>query len=152
MIRGVFFRIPQTADMKVLSHILRNVHVEKYKWYYIEEQSEVWEDYEGGEFFDKNYYEGNSFLQLIQSENYIIFLKLQAYFDNNGFYDIHTYEDFQNSKCQILILITDSDIVDIYVKEPMIAKDIYQNAKSNNFLDIRYITDSNDDRRKMDVL
>lgn len=152
MIRGVFFIIPEIENRPVLSQILENIHVEKYRWYHIEEQSEVWKDYEGGEFFDKNYYEGNSFLQLIQSEHYVIFLKLQAYFDHNEFYDIHTYEDFQNSKCQILILIADSDIVDIYVKDPMIAKDIYQNAKANNFLDIRYITDSNDNRKKMDVL
>ena len=102
--------------------------------------------------FEKEYYDGKSFLQNIMTEHYIIFLKLQAYFDNVKFSNIHTYKDFQDSDCQLLLLIYDCKSVEIYLKDINNVNLLYESALKNNYTEIGYITSSNDGRTKMDIL
>lgn len=79
-------------------------------------------------------------------------MKLQTYFPKGKFYDIHTYQEFVKSDCQILLLVYDCEFVEIYAKEPVISQALYQNAVLHNYSDVVYITDANDERTKMDVL
>lgn len=151
MIRGVSFKIPQISG-NVLWQMLKCIDVKKYNWYNIINQCEVWENYNGGVSFEKEYYDGKRFLQNIMSEYYIIFLKLQAYFDNGKFSDIHTYKDFQESDCQLLLLIYDCEYVEIYSKDITDLNLLYENALKNNYIEIGYITGNNDGRTKMDIL
>lgn len=151
MIIGVSFKIPQATD-NTLWKILKCVEIPKYKWHNIESQNEVWESFQGGMFFKNELYNGNEFLRCIQSNYYIIFLKLQAYFPDGNFFDIHTYQEFQNSDCQLLLLIADCEFVDIYVKDQTVAKSIYKNAVLNQYGEVEYITEFNNSRTKMDVL
>jgi len=150
MIRGVSFKTIPNSN--ILRQILNCINVEKFCWYNIESQNEVWANHLGGTSIEKNYYNGKSFLQQINSEHFIIFLKLQAYFGNGNFFDIHTYEDFQRSDCQLLLLMYDCNFVDIYAKDQLDIKAIYENALTNNYTEVEYINESNDGRTKMDVL
>ena len=151
MTRGVSFDIPQITGNS-LWQILNCLDVEKYCWYNIDSQNEVWESPHGELFFKKEFYDGEEFLKCIALDHYIIFLKLQAYFDNSNFFDIHTYEEFQKSDCQLLLLINDCEYVEIYAKDQAVIEAIYENALKNNFTKVKYTTESNDGRTKMDVL
>lgn len=150
MIRGVSFKVLPSSN--VLYQVLGCIDIEKYCWHNIDSQNEAWDSPQGALFFEKDYYNGKSFLKHIISKHFIVFLKLQAYFENGIFFDIHTYEDFKRSDCQLLLLIYDCKSVDIYAKDQIIIKDIYENALINNYTEVEYITDSNDGRTKMDVL
>jgi len=155
MNRGVSFRIPQVVG-DVLWQILKCINVENYCWYNLISQNEAW-SYEnnskGNAFFlESDYYDGKSFWQNIHTKYYIIFLKLQAYFENGVFFDIHTYADFLRSDCQLLLLIYDCEYVEIYAKSEKTIKAIFENAIANNYVEIKYITESNDGRTGMDVL
>lgn len=153
MIRGVTFKIPQKKD-NILWKILNCIDVQKYDWYNIESQNESWSyvnDLEERYFLEENYYDGGSFSQEIFEEHYIIALKLQAYLVGMDFFEIHTYEEFQKSTCQILLLIYDCEFVEIYAKEQNVIIAIYDNAQNNNFIEIEYITDANDGRKIMDI-
>lgn len=132
--------------------MLKCIDVKKYNWYNIINQCEVWQNYNGGVSFEKEYYDGKRFLQNIMSEYYIIFLKLQAYFNNGKFSTIHTYKDFQESDCQLLLLIYDCEYVDIYSKDITDLNLLYENALKNNYTETGYITENNDGRTKMDIL
>lgn len=152
IIRGISFRITQTMDNVILWPIFECINVKKYKWYNIASQNEVWSDSFGNNLFDKNYYDGKSFYKQIKLKQYIVFIKLQAYWETGEFGEIHTYEEFLESDCQILLLINDCEFVEIYAKDPIIIESIFTNATTNNYEDIEYITDDNDGRTKMDVL
>ena len=151
MIRGVSFKIPQMAG-NILWQMLKCIDIEKYSWYNIKNQCEVWKNYNGGVGFEKEYYDGKSFLQNIISEHYIIFLKLQAYVDNGKFFNIHTYKDFQESDCQLLLLIYDCEYVEIFIKDMNVAKALHKSDLKNNYTEVGYITENNDGRTRMDIL
>lgn len=152
MIRGVSFKISPALNDTILWKILKCIDVQKYTWYNIGGQSEVWADSQGTDFFKRNYYDGKSFINQIQSKHYIVFLKLQAYFVSGTFFDILTYEEFVASDCQILFLINDCQFVEIYSKSKNNSETLYRNAVINHFTNIEYITDSNDERIKMNIL
>lgn len=151
MIRGISFEIPQTISIN-LSKILGDIDIKKYYWVNIENQSEIYDPKLGMDFFDRFYYNGEEFYQKIQLNHYIVFLKLEAFWNNMGFIDIHTYDAFQESSCQLVILIYDCEFVEIYSKDKNDLINIYQNAKINNYQNIQYITDVNDKRSVFDVL
>lgn len=150
MIRGVSFIIPQETS-NILFRILKCIKIESFNWYNIISQTEVWDSSHCFNFFEDDYYEGGKFLELISIEHFILFLKLQAYSNYNGFSDLHTYEEFINSNCQLLLLIYDCENVEIFVKDFDLSRAIYENALLNGFSKVRYITVENDSRECMDV-
>lgn len=152
MIRGVSFKIKQHDNGKVLSRIFQSIDVKKYNWYNILDQNEVWANFQGEEILDEEYYAGNAFEELMDSEHYIIFLKLQAYFEKAECQNLFTYEEFMEDDCQLLLLISDSEYVEIYIKESDLASNIYSMAEKNGFSNVEYITDDNDSRMEFKIL
>ncbi len=98
------------------------------------------------------YYQGKDFEKYINKDHYVIFLKLEAFGENTKKFDIHTYEEFQNSDCQILLLIYDCKYIEVFAKEKDVIQSIYENAKKKDFAEAEYITDENDERYILDVL
>lgn len=151
MRRGVSFEIPQiTTD--ILGQILECINVEKFCWYNVESQSEVWSENQEEDFFDANYYDGKEFFSHIHDKHYIVFLKLQAYFIDDEFNEIHSYEEFLQDNCQIIVLINDCEFVELYLKNQKEISEIYKNAIKKEFKNIEYITEKNDGRIRMDVV
>ncbi|MCQ4114245.1 DUF2691 family protein [Ruminococcus sp. zg-921] len=148
--RGISFKI--TNHNNILYQILNCIDIKKYVWYNIENQNESWENTSKNDLFDSSYYDGENFLKCIQSNHFVVFLKLQAYFENCKFFDIHTYNDFIKSDCQLILLVYDCSSVEIYSKDVNDITAIYNNALKNNYLDINFITDNNDMRKTFDLL
>lgn len=151
MIRGISFEIPQiTTD--TLYKIFSTIDISKYCWYNIKNQTEVWDESLKKDFFCKEYYSSQDFLKCIQSNYYIVFLKLQAYSLSHNFKNICSYNDFIDSDCQLILLINDCEYVEIYSKDQNVLSAIFQAAINSNYNNIRYITDTNDGRTKMNIL
>jgi hypothetical protein len=152
MIRGVDLFIPR-GQVDTIWQVLKCIDIKQYDWYNLKDQAEVWPypDSENGIFFDRDYYDGKSFLQKICQQHYTIFVKLQAYYKNGSFFNIHTWEEFIESDCQLLLLICDSDYVEVYVKQESEAMAIHANAVSEGYSNVSYITDDNAYRTRMDV-
>jgi len=134
-----------------LFRILKGINIKEYCWHNIASQDEVYEIGHEDDFFKKTYYDGESFFQCIQEDHYVIFVKLQAYFEGGKFFDIHAYEDFQKSDCQLLLLIADGNFANIYAKSQEVIGRLYEQAVANHCTEIEYITDENDHRTRMDV-
>ena len=150
MLAGVSFKL-STSD-KALWQIFKSIDVTKYNWYNIDNQNEVWLNYQGGVWLNKEYYRGEEFLNKIVDDHFIIFLKLQAYLENDNFFDIQTYEEFQKSDCQLLLLIYDCVYVEVYAKDQSILKSVYENASRNDYSDLEYITKTNMKRSNMNII
>lgn len=150
MIRGISFQIPQ-ANTNTLYKILNGLNITEYDWQYIADQSEVWDVSSTKDFFLQTYYTGDSFLNLIQQNHYIIFLKLQAYLQPDQPENIHTYSDFIKSNCQLLLLIYDCEYVEIYAKSQTAIAAIQRSIQENGWQETCIITDYNDRRTKMDI-
>ncbi len=151
MIRGLSFTVPQgTTD--TLWQILNVVGVEHFDWYNIASQDEVWISVPGDNFFENDFYSGEDFSTLIKQKHFIIFIKLLAFNKGDEFSDVLTFKEFQDSKCQFIILINDCEFVEIYAKDPFLVKKLQENAIQKRYKDISFITDANDSRTRMRVL
>lgn len=150
MIRGVSFKIQQSNIMS-LWNILKCIDIKNYNWYNIQNQTEAWDTSRKKVFFNKSFYDGESFSKHIQNPHFILFLKLQAYFKNDVFSHIHTYEQFEKSDCQLLLLIYDCEFVELYLKDLTIATNLFQYALKQHYEDVEYIVAKDDKRTIMNV-
>lgn len=151
MIRGVSFKIPQTVS-DTLWQILQCCNTDIYNWQVIKSQEEVWSESGEEDFFSEDYYKGYDFTKHIHSNHYIIFLKLQAYLNQDEYENINTYDEFLKSNCQLLLLVYDCEFVEIYIKNQSCAGNVFQNAIDKNFENVAYITENNDYRTGMNIL
>lgn len=150
MLKGVYFKTLPSENL--LYQILKPIDVKEYCWYNVEEQNEVWDENISDLFFKENVYDGETFSRQIASNNFIVFLKLQAYFEKGSFSNINTYEEFQKSNCQMILLIYDCECVEIYSKDQMMLKSIYDQAILNNYTEVKFIDEKNFFRTTMNIL
>ncbi len=151
MIRGLSFKISQGIS-NPLFNILAGVDAEKYYWFCVPNQEEVWDTDSNLPFFKKAGYNGREFTDLIKLDCNIIFLKLQAYISKSEYSNISTYDEFIKSDCQLLLLVYDCIFAEIYCKNTDITKAIYNSKINKRYSDVAFITDSNDNRYKFDIL
>lgn len=150
-IRGVSFRVPQGRN-DILQEILDGINVQTLFWYNVESQNEVWSVPHYKDFFKEEYYSGQDFYEQIKLPHLVIFLKLQAYSEEEPYADIHTYDEFIKSSCLLLVLIYDCESVEIFSKDERITRSLFDNARRKGFSETALITDENDGRTKMDIL
>lgn len=132
--------------------IFPNSIAKKYDWYVIDGQNDAWDSCMEHLLFDRAVYDGSAFYETVQQEHFVIFLKLQAYFPNEPFVEILSYDDFRKSKCQLLLLINDCTQAELYIKDNTVIENTYQQLLRNGFCNVRYLDDSNDRRVKMRVI
>jgi len=63
----------------------------------------------------------------------IIFLNLQLYCKPDKIKTIITYDDFINSNCRLILLITDNRYLEIYFNDDFIKEKIISNLEKNGF-------------------
>ncbi|MGG1663394.1 DUF2691 family protein [Brevibacillus sp. NRS-1366] len=80
---------------------------------------------------------------------YTIFADLKGFPKGKRISIIETYEDYFQSDCEIVLLITDSIYVSVYSKDLLLLDLLHSNAISKGFQSVRYITDENDTRTEM---
>lgn len=155
MIRGISFKVSQDQD-RILWEIFQGIDVSKYIWYNIQSQNEAWcrRDNEilDKTFLKKSRYRGQEFLERIREKHFIVFLKLEAFEEETADYEVHSYEEFKESACKILLLIYDCEFVEIYVKEKKLTEALYSNGEKWGFSDMEFISEETDQRIRMDVV
>lgn len=88
--------------------------------------------------FNKDIYTGLEFSKLIKNKKYYpVFLNLKLYDKNTNYDDdIENYNDFLNSNCKLILIITDCEYVEIYSKDIKYLNIIKENAIKCNFSNI----------------
>ena len=133
---GIRFKIKNEYD-NIFYKIFKNIKFENYRWDIVE--GEIY-NLDGKNYLDKESYSNREFKKLVEYGTYYpVFANIQIYQAQDEREDIQTYEDFIRSKCQLILLITDNEFVDIYTKNKTWLNTIYQNAINNDFVDIQYI-------------
>lgn len=147
--RGLRFKIANDYG-RYLFCVLEESRMESFYWKISE--TEIYADDANTLLFKSNCLSGSDFKEAISLYNYyIIFANLQAYSSKKDFVELKTYEDFINSKCSIIILISDCEFVEIYAKSLSVIEKIKSNAQRYNFTEIEYITEENDYRISLSV-
>lgn len=145
--RGISFKVENAYD-HILDKIFHKIKTENFIWN-ISEQ-EAYKDINKS-LFEEEVLENLDFFNYIKScEYYIISLNLKAYIGEIG--KIGNYNEFLKSNCEIIVLICDSIYVEIYCKNITNIEIIRANALKNNFVEVNYITDENDERNIFSVL
>lgn len=100
-----------------------------------------------------NVYENNFNMNKIINEKRLyqpLFVNIRFYLKDEKFEKIENYKDFNNSNCQLILLISDVFDVEIYFKENELKNLILNNLKENN-IDYNIKTAENDERTIMYV-
>lgn len=96
--------------------------------------------------FKEDIYFGLEFSKLIKNKKYYtVFLNLKLYDKNTNYDDdIENYNDFLNSNCKLILIITDCEYVEIYSKDIKYLNIIKENAIKYNFSNVVDINKSED--------
>lgn len=88
--------------------------------------------------FKEDIYSGLEFSKLIKNKKYYtVFLNLKLYDKNTNYDDdIENYNDFLNSNCKLILIITDCEYVEIYSKDIKYLNIIKENVIKHNFSNI----------------
>ncbi len=81
---------------------------------------------------------------------YVIFADLQAY-SKGEIVEINTYEEFEKSNCELVLLVVDSYYATIYCKDKDKLELLFKNAQNYAFENVAYVTDENDTRTGLTV-
>jgi Protein of unknown function (DUF2691). len=148
MNRGIRFEIPNQHG-KFIAEVLQPIDCLHYEWHI--DRDEIWKSHGVGvPLFTKQCMDGHEFLNLINSNYYVVFIVLKAFSQKMRSAKISTYEDFVRSECALLLLISDSRFVDIYCKDQIQLEKLYENAKHKYYRNLGYINE-NDSRTRMNV-
>ncbi|CAM4234659.1 hypothetical protein CN575_23475 [Bacillus wiedmannii] len=153
MKRGITVDIPNEYD-NLLWKVLKPIDISSYDWWVGSEESYLIA--RGG--LDEALFpeepsivEGSD-LKILFKDNiyYVIFADLKAYSKGEEVVDIETYEEFKESKCELVLLVADCTYVTIYAKDQKAIELMYENARNQGFY-VEYVTDENDGRTRLSV-
>jgi len=128
-LKGLEFLIENKIN-NILYKILNNFPSKNCMWQVTEDEVYKEEsDLHFVDFFEKSLYNNEDFIKSIKKECYLVFCNIQMYKNNSIITKIETVEDFYNSNCEMIILITDNIYVEIYSKEEKYLLVIKDNLK-----------------------
>lgn len=151
-IRGISFELDSSLSEDFLVELFGLINASQFYWHVIQAQTEALDGLFQNDLFSKGYYRGLDLPNCNFKDSNIIFLKLQGYAYKCISNSIHTYADFQQSNCQLLLLIYDCRNLELYSKDIGIIQAIQSNLLKCGYEHFKIITDANDSRTKMDIL
>ncbi|TBX60566.1 DUF2691 family protein [Bacillus mycoides] len=153
MKRGIFVEIPNEYD-NLLWKVLKPIDISSFDWWVGSEESYLVA--RGGVdealFLEEPSIVEGSDLKRLFKDNiyYVIFADLKAYPKGEEAVDIETYEEFKESKCELVLLVADCTYVTVYAKDQEAIELMYENAIDQG-LYVEYVTDENDGRTRLSV-
>ncbi|WP_242309665.1 DUF2691 family protein [Bacillus cereus group sp. BfR-BA-01331] len=153
MKRGITVDIPNEYD-NLLWKVLKPIDISSFNWWVGSEESYLVA--RGG--LDEALFpeepsivEGSDLKRLFKDNiYYVIFADLKAYPKGEEVVDIETYEEFKESKCELVLLVADCTYVTVYAKDQEAIELMYENAIDQGFY-VEYVTDENDGRTRLSV-
>ncbi|MFK4426313.1 MULTISPECIES: DUF2691 family protein [Bacillus] len=153
MKRGITVDIPNEYD-NLLWKVLKSIDISSFNWWMGSEESYLVA--RGG--LDEALFpeepsivEGSDLKRLFKDNiYYVIFADLKAYPKGEEVVDIETYEEFKESKCELVLLVADCTYVTVYAKDQEAIELMYENAIDQGFY-VEYVTDENDGRTRLSV-
>ncbi|MFB5253511.1 DUF2691 family protein [Bacillus mycoides] len=153
MKRGITVDIPNEYD-NLLWKVLKPIDITSFDWRVENEESYfILPDGLGPELFseDNKVMSGLELKKLIKDNiYYLIFADLKAYQKGEVLEEVETYEEFKESKCEVVVLVADGDYIQIYAKNQKAIELMYENALNQGFY-VEYVTDENDGRTRLSV-
>lgn len=136
----------KTNYEKIVFELLKGIDFDKYSYSIMED--ELFAESTGNKDLP-NVIIGSDFLNYFNKEDYyVMFLNLQVYLKGENIMKIRNYNDFLNSNCKLILLISDNSYIEFYFKTDDIKSVILKNLKSMNIkYDIK--TKDNDGRTTM---
>jgi hypothetical protein len=153
MKRGITVDIPNEND-NLLWKVLKPIDISSFDWWVGSEESYLVA--RGGVdealFLEEPSIVEGSDLKRLFKDNiyYVIFADLKAYPKGEEAVDIETYEEFKESKCELVLLVADCTYVTVYAKDQEAIELMYENAIDQGFY-VEYVTDENDGRTRLSV-
>ncbi|MFK3959832.1 DUF2691 family protein [Guptibacillus hwajinpoensis] len=154
MIRGITFEVPNKRGY-ILRDILAPIDVSAFNWLVKDEEAYYVVDGELGEQLFSHqilHLEGQLLQKKIEEQtSFVIFADLKAFPKGAVPEELETYKDFNESDCEVVLLIVDGTFATVYCKDNLLSETLFYHAKRKGYLDVAYITDENDERTGLTV-
>lgn len=123
-----------------LNKILNGVNLFNYAW---EKNTDNFLYFDNGElkedFFRADVLNAEEFIKCISRDSYyMIFADIKVYSLGSERIEIKTFKDFLRSSCVMVILCTDSSVIEFYCKDRDILDKVYKNCINNGFEKVEY--------------
>ena len=141
----------KTTEHNVLKFLFTSLGVNDYDWIISEDEVIL----QNHRYLLSKHPNINEFNQFITNEQFvIIFINVQGYKKNSMKSNVNlvSYQDFMKSACEIIVLISDGYLVEIYCKDRDVLRLFAANLKKSGCKDIKYKTLENDGRTKLSVV
>ena len=140
--RGYNLKMKDCSFDSILSDLLKGINVEEYNWLILESEA-----YKTADTIDcDGRYTGKEFKKLLKELEtcYIININIQA--AHKVIDAVKDYDDYLNSECKLVILISDVAYNEIYCKPSDLCEIIKSNCLKLDYSEFEVINDDNDYR------
>ena len=140
--RGYNLKMKDCSFDSILSDLLKGINVEEYNWLILESEA-----YKTADTIDcDGRYTGKEFKKLLKELEtcYIININIQA--AHKVIDAVKDYDDYLNSECKLVILISDVAYNEIYCKPSDLCEIIKSNCLKLDYSEFEVINDDNDGR------
>lgn len=144
---GIEFEYESSYEL-ILKEIFNNIDFSKYE-VSIKQKEVIYEDEQEHLEYEM---QGKKFNKAISNNGnyYVNYINLQIFPNDYNKNNIITYNDFLNSNCLLILLISDNNFIEIYFKSNDLKVDILKNIKEMN-ISYTIKTKDNDGRISMEV-
>lgn len=151
MIIGISVELPNSSG-RYLEKLFEKIDIDKYVWAVSDDEVLYIEDnMQKKSLFSSNVVHGADVKRRVSiDEYYLVFLDIKGFNNIDDIIEIETYDEFVKSKCEIVMLCSDSSYVDIYCKNTNDLLSIVSNCNKHNFA-YEAIDENNNLRTKMSV-
>ena len=135
----------------LLRDLLNGINHAEYDWY-IEQSEIIYDNNSDVKNINNTCINWDEFEKMISKESYYVyFVNIHAYNKGKAKMQIINYTDFINSNCELVILISDGWLIEIYSKDIDKLNRIIKNANEIKVEEIIMKTKDNDERRELFV-
>lgn len=144
---GIEFEYESSYEL-LLNDLFSNIDFSKYE-VSIKQKEVIYEDEQEHLEYEM---QGKKFNKAISNNGnyYVNYINLQIFPNDYNKNNIITYNDFLNSNCLLILLISDNNFIEIYFKSNDLKVDILKNIKEMN-ISYTIKTKDNDGRISMEV-
>lgn len=141
---GWSFQIPNEYN-HFLALILEGIPIENYYWKLNEDDIYITLNFTPQCLFHSDKIDGKQFKEKICLPSYYVcFAKLQAFSSDVHVHELFSFEEYVKSDCELIILVTDGEFVEIYSKDKGNLDKIRKNVLKNKFSSLRPILQYSD--------
>lgn len=138
-------------NLYLLMIFFKGILIENYIWSFGRSEIYVYNQNKEYHKLSKQTIDGENLKDILCKIYLIVFADIKAFPNQQDICNVNNYSQFLHSSCEIALFISDCNYVEIYSKQEINCRIIFNNVNQLHCNHIEYITDNNDCRTTFSV-